>query len=106
MFKKILLSSLIGAAAHADPMPEPGLATPAYTPPVITSPAPVYTPPVMYSPPPMYAPPPQIMTNQPVATVYYVTRPSAYPKPLVTYYYPAQSSNRPVLKITQVFNQK
>ena len=106
MFKKILLSSLIGAAAYADPMPEPGLATPAYTPPVITSPAPVYTPPVMYSPPPMYAPPPQIMTNQPVATVYYVTRSSAYPKPLVTYYYPTQSSNRPVLKITQVFNQK
>ncbi len=47
MFKRILLSSLIGAAAHADPMPEPGLATPAYTPPVITAPAPVHTPPVM-----------------------------------------------------------
>jgi len=53
--------------AMAENMPEPGLATPAYTPPTVTYSQPVYTPPTVTYSQPVYTPP-TVTYSQPVYT--------------------------------------
>jgi len=81
MIKNLLLLVAISSTfAIADDMPEPGLATPAYTPPIYI-PTPAYAPPV-YTPAPTYN---MYVTIQPSPVRYRQLRQQVMYAPPVTY---------------------
>jgi hypothetical protein len=90
MIKNLFLfASVVSTMALADDLPEPGLATPAYTPPAYI-PAPAYTQQAYPSPPPAYT---QQAYPSPPTYATYITIQTAP----VTYAQPASYSQYPMV---------